>query len=232
MRILGIIPARGGSKGIFRKNIKLLAGQPLLKYTWDVASKSKYLTTVILSTEDDEIMAVGKSLGIAIPFKRPASLSEDTSTSLDVIKHALSFYEEKGEYFDAICLLQVTTPFRTVSFLDEAIKKFIDTKSDALVSVLEVPNDYNPHWTFKEDSNNQLSISTGEKKIITRRQDLPRTFHRDGSIYLTKTSVVFNENSLYGNSLSYILSNKNTYVNIDTMEDWNKAELICKNNIL
>ena len=232
MRILGIIPARGGSKGISRKNIKLLAGQPLLKYTTDVASKSKYLTTVILSTEDDEILEVGKSLGIATPFKRPASLSEDTSSSLDVIKHALSFYEEKGEYFDAICLLQVTSPFRTVSFLDDAIKKFIDSKSDALVSVLEVPHEYNPHWTFKADLNNQLSITTGEQNIISRRQDLPKTYHRDGSIYLTKTSVILNSNSLFGNSLAYILSNKSTHVNIDTMEDWNKAELVCKNNIL
>ncbi|WP_272023342.1 cytidylyltransferase domain-containing protein [Olleya namhaensis] len=232
MRILGIIPARGGSKGIPRKNIKILGGQPLLKYTWDVASKSKYLTTVILSTEDDEIIEVGTSLGISIPFKRPTSLSEDTSTSLDVIKHALNFYDEKGAPFDAICLLQVTSPFRTVSFLDNAIKKFIDTKSDALVSVLEVPHEYNPHWTFEEDSNKQLRISTGDKKIITRRQDLPKTYHRDGSIYLTKASVILNQNSLFGNSLSYILSNKSTHVNIDTMEDWNKAELICKNNVL
>ena len=232
MRILGIIPARGGSKGIPRKNIKILGGQPLLKYTWDVASKSKYLTTVILSTEDDGIMEVGKSLGIPIPFKRPISLSEDASTSLDVIKHALNFYEQKGEPFDAVCLLQVTSPFRTVSFLDEAIKKFIDSKSDALVSVLEVPHEYNPHWTFKADSSDQLSISTGEQKIITRRQDLPKTYHRDGSIYLTKASVILNESSLFGNSLSYILSNKNTHVNIDTMEDWNKAEVICKNIVL
>ena len=232
MRILGIIPARGGSKGIPRKNIKILGGQPLLKYTWDVASKSKYLTTVILSTEDDGIMEVGKSLGVPIPFKRPTSLSEDTSTSLDVIKHALNFYEQKGEPFDAVCLLQVTSPFRTVSFLDEAIKKFIDSKSDALVSVLEVPHEYNPHWTFKADSSNQLSIATGEQKIITRRQDLPKTYHRDGSIYLTKASVILNESSLFGNSLSYILSNKNTHVNIDTMEDWNKAEVICKNIVL
>jgi len=232
MKILGIIPARGGSKGIPGKNIKMLAGKPLLEYTWEVASKSKQLSKVILSTEDDAIIEVGKSLGITIPFKRPSNLSKDKSPTLGVIQHALEFYKAKGEVFDAICLLQVTSPFRTVSFLDNAIKTFVKAKTDALISVLEVPHEYNPHWTFKANANNELYISTGEKQIITRRQELPSAYHRDGSIYLTKTDVILNDNSLFGNSLSYVISNRETHVNIDTLQDWEKAEDICKTKFL
>lgn len=232
MRILGIIPARGGSKGIPGKNIKMLAGKPLLQYTWEVASKSNMLSKVILSTEDNAIMKVGKSLGITIPFKRPSNLSEDKSPTLGVIQHALEFYKAKGEIFDAVCLLQVTSPFRTVSFLNNAIETFIEAKTDALVSVLEVPHEFNPHWTFKANDNNELTISTGEQQIISRRQDLPKAYHRDGSIYLTKTETILKDNSLFGNSLSYVVSNRDIHVNIDTIEDWEKAETICKTKFL
>ncbi|WP_055435388.1 cytidylyltransferase domain-containing protein [Lacinutrix algicola] len=232
MRILGIIPARGGSKGIPGKNIKMLAGKPLLEYTWEVASKSKQLSKVILSTEDDAIIKVGNALGITIPFKRPSSLSEDKSPTLGVIQHALEFYKAKGEVFDAVCLLQVTSPFRTVAFLDKAIETFIQAKTDALVSVLEVPHEFNPHWTFKANENNELQIATGEKQIISRRQDLPKTYHRDGSIYLTKIDVILKGNSLFGDSISYVVSNRETHVNIDTIEDWEKAETICKTKFL
>ncbi|OIQ22715.1 acylneuraminate cytidylyltransferase family protein [Lacinutrix sp. MedPE-SW] len=232
MKILGIIPARGGSKGIPGKNIKMLAGKPLLQYTWEVASKSTLLSKVILSTEDDAIINVAKSLGINIPFKRPSNLSKDKSPTLGVIQHALEFYKTKGETFDAICLLQVTSPFRTVAFLEKAIETFVEAKTDSLISVLEVPHEFNPHWTFKANKNNELNIATGEKTIISRRQDLPKAYHRDGSIYLTKTDTIIKDNSLFGNSISYVLSSKETHVNIDTLEDWEKAEAICKTKFL
>ena len=232
MKVLGIIPARGGSKGIPGKNIKMLAGKPLLQYTWEVASKSTLLSKVILSTEDDAIIEVGKSLGIDIPFKRPSNLSNDKSPTLGVIQHALEFYKDKGEEFDAICLLQVTSPFRTVAFLDGAIETFTKAETDSLISVLEVPHEFNPHWTFKANENNELNISTGEQIIISRRQDLPKAYHRDGSIYLTKSNTILNDNSLFGNSIAYTISNRETHVNIDTIEDWKKAEAICKTKFL
>lgn len=228
MKILGIIPARGQSKGIPGKNIKMLAGKPLLQYTWEVASKSIFLSKVVLSTEDDGIIEVGKLLGIDVPFKRPSYLSNDKSPTLGVVQHALEFYKKEGEQFDAVCLLQVTSPFRTVALLDKAIETFKKAETDSLISVLEVPDEFNPHWTFKANERNELKISTGEDTIISRRQDLPKTYHRDGSIYLTKTSTILNDNSLFGNSISYVISNKEMYVNIDTIEDWEKAEVICK----
>ena len=228
MRILGLIPARGGSKGVPNKNIKLLAGKPLLQYTSDIALKSNLLSKVILSSDSDSIIKTALGLGIEVPFKRPENLAEDKSPTLPVILHALDYLEKQGRFFDAVCLLQVTSPFREVAFLNEAIETFTKSKSDSLISVLEVPHEYNPHWTFESKDKNHLLIATGEKEIISRRQDLPKAYHRDGSIYITKVSVLKEQNSLFGQSISYIESPKEFYVNIDTMKDWEKAELMVK----
>ncbi len=224
MKILAIIPARGGSKGVPGKNIKLLNGKPLLAYTAEIALQSKYLTEVIVSTEDEQISTVAKSLGILVPFIRPMELAHDHTPTLDVIIHALNWYESQNVFFDAVCLLQATSPFRTVEFLDEAIEKFISSGCDSLISVQKVPHEYNPHWTFEVNENGNLKIATGETEIIPRRQELPVAYHRDGSIYITKTEVLLKAHSLYGKSIAFIESDGAFYVNIDTMEDWKRAE--------
>jgi CMP-N-acetylneuraminic acid synthetase len=229
MKILGIIPARGGSKGIPRKNIKKLNRKPLIQYTSDIALASKNISKLIVSTDDDEIITVSKLLGIEVPFKRPKNLALDTTPTLPIIFHALEYFKSIGEKFDAVCLLQATSPFRTTELLDNAIKIFIKNGTDSLISVQKVPHEYNPHWVFEPDNNGLLSISTGEKEIIARRQDLPNTYHRDGSIYLTKVDVLLNKKSLYGDSISYIESPEEYYVNIDTIEDWKSAEKILLN---
>ena len=226
MRILAIIPARGGSKGVPGKNIKLLSGKPLIEYTTEVALQSKLLTKVAVSSDDDKIIEVAKNTGVEVPFKRPYNLSEDATPTLPVIKHALAYYKNIGEEFDAVCLLQTTSPFRTVEFLDQALEKFITSNTDSLVSVKEVPHEFNPHWTFKLNEQGNLKIATGENEIITRRQDLPKSYHRDGSIYITKTSVLVTQKSLYGNSIAYIENSNNEHVNIDTIDDWSKAEIV------
>lgn len=229
MRILGIIPARGGSKGVPGKNIKLLNGKPLLQYTSEIALESQYLAAVILSSDDNQIIKVAKSLGIQVPFLRPEELAQDTTPTIDVIIHALRWYENQAIFFDAVCLLQVTSPFRTVAFLDKAIEKFITSGCDSLVSVQKVPHEYNPHWTFEVNTKGNLKVATGEEKIISRRQDLPDAYHRDGSIYIMKTEVLLQQHSLYGKNTSFIESPPEFYVNIDTVADWEKAEQIIKN---
>lgn len=228
MKILGVIPARGGSKGVPRKNIKLLNGKSLLAYTSEIALKSKLLDKVILSTEDEEILSVGKDLGLEIPFRRPEKLSLDNSKSIDVVLHALNFFKEKGIHYDAICLLQPTNPFRSLGFLNKSIEKFINSKCDTLFSALEVPHEFNPHWTFKKNDKDYLEISTGEKEIISRRQDLPKSYYRDGSIYITKTEIIFDRKSFYGSAISYIDASNEINVNIDTLEDWEKAESVAR----
>ena len=231
MRILAIIPARGGSKGVPGKNIKLLNGKPLLAYTSEIALQSKYLTEVVVSTEDEQIIEVAKSLGIKVPFIRPVVLSQDNTPTIDVIIHALQWYENQNIFFDAVCLLQVTSSFRTVDFLDKAINKFIEQDTDSLVSVLKVPHEYNPHWTFEVNDEGNLKIATGETEIISRRQELPMAYHRDGSIYITKTKVLLEEHSLYGKSTAFIESDPEFYVNIDSLQDWERAEEMIQNKL-
>jgi CMP-N,N'-diacetyllegionaminic acid synthase len=230
MRILAIIPARGGSKGVPGKNIKLLNGKPLLQYTAEIALQSKNLAAVILSSEDDQIIQVAKKIGIPVPFVRPEVLSQDNTPTIDVILHALKCYEKQSVFFDAVCLLQVTSPFRTLEFLDKAIEKFRTSGCDSLISVQKVPHEFNPHWTFEVNESGNLKIATGEDQIISRRQELPEAYHRDGSIYITKTDVLLQQHSLYGKSTSFIESQREWYVNIDTLSDWEKAEQMIKNN--
>jgi CMP-N-acetylneuraminic acid synthetase len=230
MRILGLIPARGGSKSIPKKNIKILQGKPLIQYTVEAAKSAKKLTSLILSSDDAAIIEVAKKLNLEVPFVRPKHLAEDKSPTLGVIQHALKFYEDQHIYFDAVCLLQVTSPFKTGKFIDKSIEKFIESKCDALVSVQKVPDEYNPHWTFKKDERGNLELFTGEKEIISRRQDLPEVYHRDGLIYITKTNVLLEQNSLYGSKLACIKSPSDYTINIDTIEDWNKAESFLNSN--
>jgi CMP-N,N'-diacetyllegionaminic acid synthase len=230
MRILGIIPARGGSKAVPGKNIKLLNGKPLLQYTAEIALESQYLTDVILSSDDKRIITVAESLGVRVPFIRPAALADDQTPTIDVIIHALQWFQKQAVCFDAVCLLQVTSPFRTVEFLEKAISKFMESGCDSLVSVQKVPHEYNPHWTFEVNPEGNLKIATGDEKIISRRQELPDAYHRDGSIYITKTEVLLQQHSLYGESTSFIESSPEFHVNIDTLADWEKAEQMTKNN--
>lgn len=230
MRILAIIPARGGSKGVPGKNIKLLNGKPLLQYTAEIALQSENLAAVILSSDDDQIISLSKKIGIPVPFVRPAELAQDNTPTIDVVLHALKWYENQEVFFDAVCLLQATSPFRTLEFVNKAIAKFIASGCDSLISVQKVPHEYNPHWTFEVNEMGNLKIATGEDQIISRRQELPEAYHRDGSIYITKTEVLLQQHSLYGKSTSFIESQPEWYVNIDTLSDWEKAEQMIKNN--
>jgi len=227
MKILGLIPARGGSKGVPGKNIKTLNGKPLLAYTAEVAMQSKYLSEVILSSDDDEIIRTANRLGLHVPFKRPDKFAQDHTPSIDVVAHALDWFKGKGVIFDAVCLLQVTSPFRSIELLDCALSKFIGSGCDSLVSVQRVPHEYNPHWAFEVNPDGNLRIATGEKDIIVRRQELPDAYHRDGMIYITKTQII-EQGSLYGQTLTFVESPKASYVNIDTPEDWERAEIIAK----
>ncbi|WP_324721922.1 acylneuraminate cytidylyltransferase family protein [Salinimicrobium sp. HB62] len=223
MKILGLIPARGGSKGIPGKNIKLLKGKPLLQYTIEAAERANLLSTIVLSSDDEEIIICAKKLGLEAPFQRPEELAGNSSSSLEVIQHAIKFFSKEAEKFDAVCLLQPTSPFRRERLIDEAIEKFIGGEFDSLISVREVPAEFNPHWVFKE-KNGSLKIATGEKEIISRRQELPKAYYRDGAIYLTRAEVLMKQNSLYGKKVGYIDTTGDPYVNIDTPEDWEKAE--------
>jgi CMP-N-acetylneuraminic acid synthetase len=226
MRVIGLVPARGGSKGIPRKNIRLLCGKPLLQYTAEAALQTCSLTRVILSTEDEEIAEVGRRCGLDVPFLRPSELAKDETPMLSVVQHAIKWLEEQGDLFDAICLLQPSNPLRRSQDIDACIRLLQERDCDSVVTVLPVPAKYNPHWTYLQDSDGRLRISTGESEPITRRQDLPPALHREGSVYVTKLSVLREQNTLYGSYIVGYPVHASRSVNIDSPEDWALAERI------
>lgn len=224
MKILGLIPAREGSKGIPGKNIRNLGHQPLIAFSIKAGMDSKFLDHLIVSTDSNAIADVARKFGCDVPFLRPHELSQDHTPSIDVVLHALNFYEQKDVYFDALCLLQPTSPFRPKGFIDACIQKFLDMEADSLVSVLEVPHEFNPHWTFEMNSEGGLSISTGEDSLIPRRQELPKAYHRDGAVYIAKVSLIKEKKVLVGGKTVGMISDKSYYANLDTLADWEKGE--------
>ena len=222
MRILGIIPARGGSVGIKNKNIKKLKGKPLIQYTIEQSNKSKLLTKTIVSTDSEKISKIARSLGAIVPFKRPKNLSTSSASSVNVIKHCLEFFQKKGEYFDAICLLQPTSPYRPKNSIDDAIKKFILSKKESLISIRKIPEHYNPNWIFKQD--NGFLKRYENKPMISRRQDLQSLYHRDGAIYITKSELILKKRKLVSEfSVGFEIKSP-ILINIDNIDDWRNAE--------
>jgi CMP-N-acetylneuraminic acid synthetase len=228
MRVLGLIPARGGSKGIPRKNIRPLAGKPLLQYTAEAAARCRRLDRVVLSTEDEEIAAVGRACALDVPFRRPQELAEDAATSLSVVQHAVRWLEERGDVFDAVCLLQPTSPLRRPEDVDVCIELLEAKQADAVVTVLPVPAEYNPHWVYLRCEDGCVHLATGEAAPIGRRQDLPRAYHREGSVYVVRRDVVLEQNSLYGRFLIGHEIDPCQSVNVDSLEDWARAEQLLR----
>ena len=226
MRVLGLIPARGGSKGIPGKNIRMLCGKPLLQYTAEAALAARRLSLVILSTDDREIAEVGRCCGLVVPFIRPTDLARDDTPTLPVVRHAVAFLEERGERFDAVCLLQPTNPTRRSEDIDGCIDLLEASDADAVLTVLPVPHEYNPHWVYFLDEEGRLSLSTGESEPVARRQALPAAFHREGSVYVTRRECIMELNSLYGRRLIGYEVNPHTSVNIDGPVDWERAETL------
>jgi CMP-N,N'-diacetyllegionaminic acid synthase len=216
-----------------RKNIKLLVGKPLIQYTIDAALESEFITDVMVSTEDLEIAEISKQLGAKIPQLRPMELAADTSPTIDTMVYTVEYYKSLGIYFDTVVLLQPTSPFRTFKDIDAALKIFIKEDTDSLISVIKVPHEYNPYWVFKESQENILNLAITQENIISRRQDLPNCFIRNGAIYITKVDCILEQKSIYGQSIAYYdMSNNQPHVNIDTIEDWDKAEQIMNNKII
>ena len=227
MRVLGLIPARGGSKGVSRKNVRLLGGKPLVQWTIDAALAARALASVVVSTDDEEIALIGRGLGASVPFLRPVELAADDTPTLPVVQHAVHWLEQRGDRFDAICLLQPTSPFRTSLEIDACVELLASSDADAVLTIREVPQEYNPHWVYFREHDGSLRLSTGESQPVARRQLLPAAFHREGSVYVTRRDVVVG-GSLYGSRvIGYEILRTNT-INIDTPQDWLRAEAMTR----
>jgi CMP-N-acetylneuraminic acid synthetase len=225
MRVLGIVTARGGSKGVPRKNVRELAGRPLLVWTAEAAHAAKLLARIVLTTDDEEIAEVGRRAGLDVPFMRPAELAQDSTPSLPVLQHVVATLEAAGDRYDATCLLQPTNPLRAPDTIDRCIELLETSGADSVVTILPVPAEYNPHWVFFQDASGAL-VPAMSGPLIARRQELPPAFHREGQVYVTKRDVLMERNSLYGaRTIGYPIDPA-TAVNIDTPEDWTRAEAL------
>ena len=219
MKTLGIIPARGGSKGIPKKNIKLLNGKPLIAYTLEAALSST-IDRVVVSTDCQEIAQIAKQFGVEVII-RPSELAKDSTPTLPVLQHIVN---NINETFDAVVTLQPTSPLRVAKHINEAIERFKnDDMADSLVSVIEVPHNYMPEKLM--DIKGKYLVGNSEAK---RRQEINRAYARNGAaIYITKASRL-DKYIFGGNILPYFMKKINS-VDIDYIEDWEIVECLLKN---
>jgi N-acylneuraminate cytidylyltransferase len=226
MELLGIIPARGGSKGIPGKNIKMLGGRPLLEYAARAARSAGIFSHLILTTDSEEIAQTGRTCGIEVPFLRPPELARDETPMLPVLQHAVQWARNRGWAPDAITILQPTAPFREAADLRAAFELLKSRPEyDSVVSVATVPEHYSPYFLMKIEGERLLPFMPDGLKI-TRRQDTPKAYSRTGDFYFTRVETLMRENSIYGtNCLPFVVTHQHR-VNLDTLEDWREAEQI------
>jgi CMP-N,N'-diacetyllegionaminic acid synthase len=225
MQVLGIIPARGGSKGLTGKNLQTLGGRPLLAYTADAARASRRLSRVVLSTEDDAIARAGSQLGIDVPFRRPAELALDETPMLPVLQHAVRSLAP-AFVADAVVVLQPTSPFRRAEHIDEAIALLETSGADSVVSVVEVPHRFNPVSVMRLDAGRLKPFVAGEP--ILRRQDKPRVYARNGPAVLAVRVRVLDQGSLYGDDCRPLMMGVDESIDIDTAADLDYAEHVLR----
>ena len=226
--VLIIIPARGGSKGIPRKNIKPLNGKPLIYYAIDTARAITADENICVSTDDVEIKSVVEAYGLKVPFLRPDVLATDTAGTYEVLLHALDFYEQQGKHYDIVLLLQTTSPFRKAEQVKEALELYRQTndKDAMVVSVKECPS--NPYYDiFEEDQDGYLQISKGDGTIY-RRQDAPKVYEYNGAIYIMDAYTLKRTHMhKIPHRVKYVMDAKSSF-DLDTMQDWQMAEMMLK----
>lgn len=197
MRVLGLIPARGGSKGVPRKNLADFLGRSLLERAIRCGLDASTIDDVVVSTDDEEIRDAALSAGAEVPFLRPPELATDAAPTLGAVQHALRTLAEAGRSYDALCLLQPTNPLRLPEDVDGACRLLEGSGATAVVSVEPVPHEYHPYWAYVTDESGALQpVVTGP--VVPRRQELPAAWVREGAVYVTRTETILDGNSLYG----------------------------------
>lgn len=232
MKVVAIIPARGGSKGLPGKNIRPLFGKPLIAWTIEQAQHSKYIDEIFVSTDDSDIASVAKNYGINIPFLRPKHLALDDSPTIDLINHTLEWFKDMGAFFDIVVLLEPTSPLRKKTDIDDAVRLFLQkaTYYDSLVSVGEVHME-KPHIQ-KSIQNNLVTPFINSKEIkYYQRQQIPVTYFPYGVIYLSKTHSLIESQSFYQEkTMAYYIERWQNY-EIDDIFDFLCVEAILKHQI-
>ncbi len=224
-KTLAVITARGGSKGIPRKNIKDLGDKPLIAWTIEAAKQSQYLDDCVLSTDDVEIAEVAKKFGCRVPFMRPSELATDQAKTIPVVQHALNWLKEnEGQEFDYVMILQPTSPFRTASDIDEAIKKAVDTNADSVMSMMKLV-DFSAPKLKVLDGDVIKPWQEVEEKQSASRNELKYVYKRNCAIYLTKVPVLI-LGDLFGEVSRATVMPTIRSVDINTPEDFDYAEFL------
>ena len=229
--ILGIINARGGSKGIPRKNIKELQGKPLIGYSIEAGLNSKCIDDLIVSTDDKEIATVAKEMGASVPFMRPASLAGDNVRQIEAIIHCINYLKnEQRKTYDYVALLQPTSPLRIAEDIDNAYELLIEKEADSVISFTSVENHHPYHMYYIEDDKPKSVVEHGRSNL--QRQTLPEVFIVNGAVRIAKTDTLVKSESFFSdNSVSYIMPNERS-INIDEPSDWQLAEFILSRKVV
>jgi CMP-N,N'-diacetyllegionaminic acid synthase len=226
-KILGVIPARGGSKAIPRKNLAVLANRPLIAWTVEVAIASDSLDRLVISTDDPEIAKIGKKFGAEVPFLRPAELATDTSTSMDVVLHTIHWFDENENYQpDYVLLLQPTSPLRTVTDIRKSIELLLAKRGDSVVSVCETHQ--HPFWMKGVDEKGRLVDLSPQSSAPTRRQDLPSVFALNGAIYLALRGFLLSQRTFISDRTYAYVMPENRSLDVDSPWDLYLADLILR----
>jgi CMP-N-acetylneuraminic acid synthetase len=227
MEILGIITARGGSKGIPKKNLRKISGVPLIEYTIKAARKSTKIKKLIVSTDNQEIIKHSQKLGVEVPFKRPAKYSKDNSLSIDVISHALQFLKKRENYQpDIVVLLQPTSPLRDPLNIDKSVNLLKKSKSSSVVGVF--PMKQYPQKAFLLDKNNFLIPYAKNQNKYSQRQNIPSFFYPSGSLYTFWTKTLLTSGNIYGKKIKPLMVSKEESIDVDEPFDLFLVEMILK----
>lgn len=223
MKVLTVIPARGGSKGVPRKNVRSVGGKPLIAWTIEAARESKVLDTFCVSTDDPEIAEVARVWGAEV-LQRPPEIAGDRTPMIEVVRHALSTYEAKqGARFDYFLLLQPTAPMRQGDDIDQALTMLVDTDADSIVSVYPVEDAHPARMYLIEEGELQPFYQEPPGSL---RQDLPKVYHRNGAIYAAKRRLITEAGRLWGGRMVPYVMPKERSVNIDDLQDLAIADFL------
>jgi CMP-N-acetylneuraminic acid synthetase len=221
MRVLGLVPARGGSKGIPRKNIRTLGGRPLIEWTIEAGLAADRIDRLVVSTDDEAIAAAAAAAGADVPFLRPTELAADDTPTLPVVQHAIRAAAAAGDPPDAVCLLQPTSPFRAPGLIDRCIDAL--DGHDAVMTIKAIPVEHHPWWAYLREPDGSMRLAVGGDGPVPRRQDLPPAYCREGAVYVSTVRTI-ESGSLYGESVVGIEVDAASTVNLDSEEDWQVAE--------
>ncbi len=231
-KILAIIPARGGSKGLKDKNIKQILGKPLIAWSIEAGLNSKYIDTVMVTTDSEKIASISRDFGAEVPFLRPNELACDTATSMDVIFHAINYYKnELNQKYDYIILLEPTSPQRTVDDIDNAIEKLINNiNASALVSTSKVESCH-PAYMIKKLKDDFFEGYENKDINITRRQDFLDLNFIDGTLYISQVKILFEKKSFYHDKTLCYDVPKWKSLEIDDLDDFIMIEALMKKRL-